>query len=132
MTAPSLANLGRRERQIMEVLYRLGSASVGDVRRELPDPPTYSSVRGMLRLLESKGLLRHAPVGLQYVYTPIVPPEKARASALRNLVRTFFGGSVRDAATALLDLPDERGNPGELERLRRLVSTRRPTRKGRK
>ena len=102
MPRPSSSNLGRRERQIMEAVYRLGKASVGDVRRELDDPPTYSSVRGMLKLLEGKGLLRHEQEGLKYVYLPIVSPEKERVSALRHLVRTFFGGSAREAVAALL------------------------------
>ncbi|HSE50057.1 MAG TPA: BlaI/MecI/CopY family transcriptional regulator [Terriglobales bacterium] len=96
--------LGRRERQIMDVLYRLGKASVADVLAALPDPPTYSAVRGMLRLLEDKGLVQHQQDGLKYVYLPTVEPAKARVSALRHLVTTFFGGSAQHAAAALLEL----------------------------
>lgn len=125
MPAPASSDLGRRERQIMEVVYRLGRASVGEVRRELPDPPTYSSVRGMLKLLEDKGHLRHEQEGLKYVYVPIVAPEKERVSALRHLVRTFFGGSAREAAAALLELPDSKLTREELARLSRLLSASR-------
>src|SRR5207245_10313208 len=82
-------DLGRRERQIMDAVYRRGRASVAEVRAGLPDPPTYSAVRGMLRFLEDKGLLRHEQDGVRYVYIPTVAPAKARRSALRHLVRPF-------------------------------------------
>jgi predicted transcriptional regulator len=111
--------LGKRERQIMDVVYRLGRATVADVRAELSDPPTYSAVRGMLRFLEEKGLLRHEQDGLRYVYIPTVTPAKARKSALRHLVRTFFGGSAQEAVAALLE--DTRLSEDELDRLERLV-----------
>jgi predicted transcriptional regulator len=111
--------LGKRERQIMDVVYRLGRATVADVRAELADPPTYSAVRGMLRFLEEKGLLRHEQDGLRYVYIPTVTPAKARKSALRHLVRTFFGGSAQEAVAALLE--DTRLSRDELDRLERLV-----------
>jgi predicted transcriptional regulator len=101
--------LGARERQIMDVVYRLGRATVADVRAGLLSPPTYSAVRGMLRLLENKGLLRHQQQGVKYVYLPTVKPSKARASALQHLVRTYFGGSARAAAEALLALADGGG-----------------------
>lgn len=127
MTKPGMTDLGRRERQIMDAVYRLGRASVGEVRRELADPPTYSSVRGMLGLLEAKGLLRHEREGLKYVYLPIVAPEKQGVSALRHLVRTFFGGSSRDAMAALLE--DSRMTKEELDRLSRLVASARSSRK---
>src|SRR5947209_13573191 len=99
-------DLGARERQIMDAVYRLGRATVSQVLAELRDPPSYSSVRGMLRLLEDKGLLRHEQDGLKYVYLPTVRPEKARESALRHVVRTFFNGSAPAAAAALLELDD--------------------------
>ena len=114
--------LGRRERQIMDVVYRLGRATVSDVRSELPDPPTYSAVRGMLRFLENKGLLRHEQDGVRYVYIPTITPAKARRSALRHLVRTFFGGSAQQAVAALLE--DTRLSAEELERLEHLVEAR--------
>jgi len=114
-------DLGRRERQIVDVVYRLGRASVADVRAELDDPPSYSAVRGMLNLLEEKGHLRHVADGLRYVYLPVVAPADARRSAMAHVVRTFFGGSTADAASALLDLPDRRMSREELAQLSRLV-----------
>src|SRR5450432_3529489 len=90
--------LGRRERQIVEILYRLGKAGVAEVRASLPDPPTYSAVRGMLGLLEEKGHVRHQRDGMRYVYSPVIAPTKARQSALRHLVSTFFDGSSLAAA----------------------------------
>ncbi|HJX01502.1 MAG TPA: BlaI/MecI/CopY family transcriptional regulator, partial [Terriglobales bacterium] len=82
--------LGRRERQIMDIVYRLGRASVSQVQAELPDPPSYSAVRAMLGFLEDKGHLRHHQDGLKYVYVPTTDRNKARASALQHLVKTFF------------------------------------------
>jgi predicted transcriptional regulator len=120
--APALpADLGRRERQILETVYRLGRASVADVRAELRDPPSYSAVRGMLNLLEAKGHLRHEADGLRYVYVPVVAPADARRSALAHVVRTFFGGSTLDAASTLFELPDGRLSRQELGHLSRLV-----------
>jgi len=125
--------LGRRERQIMDAIYRLGRATVAQVRAELADPPTYSAVRGMLRLLEDKGLLRHEQDGLKYVYAPTVAPSKARRSALRHLVDTFFRGSAPAAAAALLELDEARRlGRDELERLEGLVErARKRDREGR-
>ena len=94
--------LGKRERQIMEIVYRRGRASAAEVLEDLPDDPTYSSVRGMLRHLEGKGYLRHDRDGLRYVYLPTSPKREVRASALSNVVRTFFDGSVSTAVAALL------------------------------
>lgn len=113
--------LGRRERQIMDVIYRLGRASVADVLAALPDPPTYSAVRGMLRLLEDKGYVQHQQDGLKYVYLPTVEPAKARVSALRHLVTTFFAGSAEDAAAALLELPDSKLSPRDRQRLATMI-----------
>lgn len=98
--------LGRRERQIMDVVFRLGRASVSQVQSELPDPPSYSAVRAMLGFLEDKGYLRHEQDGLKYVYLPTADRNKARTSALQHLVKTFFAGSAADAAAALIELPD--------------------------
>ena len=114
-------DLGRRERQLLEIVYRLGRASVADVRAELPDPPSYSAVRGMLNLLKAKGHLSHEADGLRYVYLPVVARAEARRSALAHVVRTFFGGSTVDAASALFDLPDGRLSREELGQLSRLV-----------
>src|SRR5882724_13513323 len=105
MAPPPANEFGRRERQIMDVVYRLGRATVGDVMSHLPDPPTYSAVRAMLRYLERKGHLRHNRDGLRYVYEPTVPHGEAQRTALRHVVRTFFRGSRPGAVAALLDLP---------------------------
>ena len=115
------AELGRRERQIIETVYRLGRATVAQVLAELPDPPSYSAVRGMLNLLEEKGHLRHEQDGLRYVYLPVVDPADASRSAMAHVVRTFFGGSPAEAASALFDLPDRKLSRQELEHLSGLV-----------
>jgi predicted transcriptional regulator len=115
-------DLGRRERQILEAVYRLGRATVADVRAELPDPPSYSAVRGMLNLLKDKGHLRHEVDGLRYVYLPVVAAADARRTALAHVVRTFFAGSTADAASALFDLPDGKFSREELAQLSRLVN----------
>ena len=116
--------LGRRERQIVEVLYRLGKASVAEVLAELPDPPSYSAVRGMLALLEDKGHVRHKREGMRYIYTPAVAPAKARQSALRQLVSTFFEGSPVEAAAALLEMSGEKLSAEERDRLSALIARR--------
>ncbi len=114
-------NLGRRERQIMDVMYRLERATVGDVLKELPDDPSYSTVRTQLRVLEEKGYLRHDEEGLRYVYTPTVPREKVRQSALSHVVETFFAGSVSNVVATLLSDDRAQVSAEELERLARLV-----------
>ena len=114
-------NLTRRERQIMDVIYARGRATVAEVLEGLDDPPSYNSVRTLLRLLEEKGQLRHEEAGLRYVYVPTVPREKARRSALNNVIQTFFDGSTEDAIAALLDLHDVKRRPLELDRIRTLI-----------
>ena len=116
------AQLSRRERQIMEIVYRKGSATATEVLTEMSDPPSYSAVRALLRVLEGKGHLRHRQDGPRYVYTATVPRERARRSALHRVVGTFFGGSVTDAVAALLELEPDRLNEVELERLSALVA----------
>lgn len=106
MTAQTHLDLGRRERQIMEAVYRRGRASVGDVLAELPDPPSYSAVRAMLGKLQRKGYLRQEQDGPRYLYLPAVPREKARRTALRNILNTFFNGSAEQAVVALLQMAD--------------------------
>lgn len=106
MTKNTQWELGRRERQIMDIVYKLGRASVTQVQSELPDPPSYSAVRAMLGFLEDKGYLKHEQDGLKYIYAPTTDRNKARTSALQHLVKTFFAGSVADAAAALVDLPE--------------------------
>lgn len=95
--------LSRRERQIMDVIYARGQATAAEVAAALPDPPSYSAVRALLRILEQKGHLRHQEDGPRYVFLPTVSRDRARKSALRNLVRTFFDGSPAHAAAALID-----------------------------
>jgi BlaI family transcriptional regulator, penicillinase repressor len=112
-----LAGLGRRERQIMEVIYQKGEATVAQVRAELPDPPSYSAVRGMLRLLESKRHVRYRRDGLTYVYMPTVKADRVRKSALRQMVETFFSGSPLHAVAALVQMPDTRISAADRQRL---------------
>jgi predicted transcriptional regulator len=100
-------DLSRRERQIMDVVYREGRAAVADVRAGMPDPPSYSAVRAMLGKLESKGFLTHEQDGPRYVYMPTTPRDEAREGALTRMVRTFFDGSAAKAAAAMLELDGE-------------------------
>jgi BlaI family transcriptional regulator, penicillinase repressor len=116
------AQLSRRERQIMEIVYRKGSATAAELHAELADPPSYSAVRALLRVLEEKGHLRHRQDGPRYVFSPTVPRDRARRTALQRLVGTFFAGSVTDTVAALLDLESARLDDAELERLSALVA----------
>lgn len=100
------ATLSRREREVMDVLYRRGEATVAEVLEELPDPPTYSAVRSILRVLEEKGHIAHREDGPRYVYVPAVARDRARTAALDHLVDTFFEGSAENALAALLRRSD--------------------------
>src|ERR1041384_5235082 len=102
------AQLSRRERQIMEIVYRQGNATAAEVHAAMADRPSYSAVRALLRVLEEKGQLRHRQDGPRYVYSPTVPRDRARKSALQRLVGPFFAGSVSDTVAALLDLESGR------------------------
>lgn len=115
------AQLGSRERQIVEAVYRLGKATVAEVRAALPNPPSYSAVRAMLNLLETKGHLRHEQEGMKYVYLPVVAPKKAQKSALRHMVSTFFNDSPAAAAMALLEMSDTKISAEEKQRLTALI-----------
>jgi BlaI family transcriptional regulator, penicillinase repressor len=121
MTTEKHLQLGRRERQIMDVIYRLGKASVSEVLAELPDPPSYSAVRAMLGFLEDKGYLRHEQEGLKYVYMPVEDTSRVRASALDHLVKTFFGGSPERAVAALLEMSDSKLSSKEKQYLSQLI-----------
>ena len=114
-------DLGRRERQIMEVVYRLGRATASAVRDQLPDPPSYSAVRGMLRLLEEKGHLQHSMDGIRHVYFPTVPRDDMRDTTMRHVLRTFFAGSVSAAMAALLEASDEPRSEKELDVLQKMI-----------
>ena len=117
MSASTSEQLSRRERQIMDAVYALGRATVAEVRERLPEPPSYSAVRALMRILEEKGHLRHEQEGPRYVFLPTVPAEKARDSALRHLLATFFDGSAEGAVAALLDLGASELSPGDFDRL---------------
>jgi len=122
MSQPKGPGMSRRERQIMDVVYRHGQATAAEVLAELPDPPSYSAVRAILRVLEEKGHLRHDQQGPRYVFLPTVPREKARRSALKQLVRTFFDGSTEQTVAALLDMASSRLSDEELDRLSQLIN----------
>ena len=113
--------LGRRERQIVEALYRLGKASVAEVLADLPDPPSYSATRALLRVLEDKGHVRHEEDGPRYVFMPRVPKDRARRSALKHLLQTFFDDSTESAVAALLDVSAKKLTPQELDRIEALI-----------
>jgi predicted transcriptional regulator len=114
-------NLSRRERQIMDILYRRGRATASEIHEEVPEPPTYSAVRAKLRVLEEKGHVRHEEEALRYVYLPTLPRETARRSALRHMVATFFEGSVEEAVAALLDLSAANLSTKDLDRISNLI-----------
>ncbi len=111
----------KRERQIMDVVYRLGQATAAEIHEGLPDPPTYTAVRGLLRVLVDKGHLKVESDGVRYLYRPSTPRETAGASILSHVVRTFFDGSAAKAMAALVGSPDVRLSEAELERLARIV-----------
>ena len=118
---PDNNTLSRRERQIMDILYRLGSATAAEVQQNITDAPSYSAVRALLRILEEKGHITHAYDGPRYVYAPTVSRPAAQKSALRQIVKTFFDGSTSNAVAALLDMSGNYLSESELERLSKLV-----------
>src|SRR3954464_14413301 len=118
---PDNNTLSRRERQIMDILYRLGSATAAEVQENMAEAPSYSAVRALLRILEDKGHLKHAYDGPRYVYAPIVSRPVAQKSALKQIVKTFFDGSTWNAVTALLDMSGKDLSESELDRLATIV-----------
>jgi BlaI family transcriptional regulator, penicillinase repressor len=116
-----LAGLSRRERQIMDLLFQRGKASVGEVMDGIPDPPGYSAVRATLRTLEQKGRVSHEEDGRAYIYRPTLRRDAARKSALTHVLRTFFDNSAEQAVAALLELKGSRLSDAELERVSRMV-----------
>jgi predicted transcriptional regulator len=115
-------SLSRRERQIMDALIARGRASVTEIQSAIPDPPGYSAVRATLRIMEEKGHVRHEQQGASYVYLPRVAPERAKRSALRHLLDTFFAGSPEQVMAALLD---SKPSPEELERIADMIAAAR-------
>ncbi len=120
MVSPA-KHLTKRERQIMDVLFREGTATAAAVRARMPDPPSYSAVRTLLRILEDKGHVRHKRDGIRYVYAPTVAPDRARRSALKHIIDTFFGGSASRGMAALFELSGGDLDEAELTRLRQLI-----------
>jgi len=115
-------NLSRRERQIMDILYELGEATAQDVMQRLPDPPSYSAVRAMLRKLEDKGHIQHKEVGAKYVFYPVVNHEQASRNAISRLVKTFYDGSAAQAVNALLGMSFEDISKAELEQIESMIA----------
>ena len=120
MPKPTHSDLSRRERQIIDILYTYGRATAAEVQALLPEPPSYSAVRAMLRILEEKGHVRHEQDGPRYVYAPTVARDNAKRSALHHMLQTFFDGSAEKAISALLD-DTSRMSEAELDRLARLI-----------
>jgi BlaI family transcriptional regulator, penicillinase repressor len=121
----SHTRLGSRERQIMELVYRLGQATVAEVLAQIEDPPSYSAVRAMLRILEDKGHLKHVQDGPRYLYLPVVSGDRARRSILQDVVKRLFDNSTEKAVAALLESSSTRMSDAELERLQRLIDSSR-------
>jgi BlaI family transcriptional regulator, penicillinase repressor len=121
MKTPQHHELSRRERQIIDILYSHGRATAAEVQAALPDPPSYSAVRAMLRILEEKGHVRHDQEGPRYVYLPTLARDSAKRSAMRHMLRTFFDGSAEQAISALLDDSAAKLSDAELDRLARMI-----------
>ena len=113
--------LSRRERQILEILYRLGQAPAKEVQENLPDPPSYSAVRALLATLEGKEMVRHSKEGRRYVYKPSITPRKAKRTALDSLLRTYFGGKPENLVAALLDPSEQQLTKKEIDTIRDLI-----------
>jgi predicted transcriptional regulator len=113
--------LSRREREMMDILYRRGQATAAEIHASLADPPSYSAVRALLRVLEEKGHIRHREKNLRYVYLPVVPREKASRSAVAHLLDTFFDGSAEQAVATLLDVSAQKLSDEDFERLSALI-----------
>jgi predicted transcriptional regulator len=120
MPKPAAHDLSRRERQIMDVIFQRGQATAAEVADAIPDPPSYSAVRALLRILEEKGYLRHEQQGVRYVFMPTVRRDSARRSALKSVVKTFFDGSVEHTVAALLG--QQKLSREELDRLAELIT----------
>jgi predicted transcriptional regulator len=118
---PKTPSLSRREREIMDIVYRRGRAAAADVLADLDDPPGYSTVRTLLKILEDKGHLKHERSGTRFVYLPTVSRERAQRSALQRLMQTFFDGSAEKAMAAMLDISTRKLSDEQLDRLAQLI-----------
>lgn len=121
MASVDPGQLSRRERQVMDILYRRGRATAQEVMDELPDPPTYSAVRALLATLLAKGLVKHAKESRRYVFSPAVPEQRAKRSALRQLLATFFEGKPEKLVASLLDPADQKLSASEIDRIRKMI-----------
>jgi predicted transcriptional regulator len=126
---PQFTHLSRRERQIMDILYRAGRGTVADVRSGLPDPPSYSAVRAMLRILEEKGHVRHEHDAARYIFIPTIKRDAAKRSALRHVINTFFEGSASQVMAALVEMSGRGLDQDELARLRQVIDEAKKRRK---
>jgi predicted transcriptional regulator len=127
MTRDTHHDLSRRERQIVDILYARGKATAAEVQTALPEPPSYSAVRAMLRILEDKGHVKHEQDGPRYVYVPTVGRDNAKRSALHHVLKTFFDGSTEQAISALLDESAAKLSDAELDRLAHMIDQARTT-----
>ncbi|MEE8376837.1 MAG: BlaI/MecI/CopY family transcriptional regulator [Candidatus Aminicenantaceae bacterium] len=116
-----LKNLSRRERQIMDIVYEMNEATVAQVLELIPDPPSYSTIRALLRVLEEKGHLIHKQQGPRYIYSPTIPREEARQNALKHILKTFFDNSTEEVVAALLNISEEDLSEEEYKRLTKLI-----------
>ncbi len=114
--------LSRRERQILDVIYRLGKASAADIREELPDPPTYTAVRTLLGILQEKGHVKFQSDGTRYIYEPVVPRDEMAKSVMDGVLQTFFGGSIERVVSTLIDSEESNVTPEQLERLAEIIA----------
>ncbi|MEP4078812.1 BlaI/MecI/CopY family transcriptional regulator [Haloferula sp.] len=121
MSKPPDSALARRERQVMDILYRLGEASAQDILDEIPDPPSYSAVRALLATMMEKSLLNHRKQSRRYLYRPAISETKARRAALNQLIATFFHGRPEELVASLLDPRAQKLSPSEIEGIRQLI-----------
>jgi predicted transcriptional regulator len=117
-----MEKLSRRERQIMDVLYERGRATAAEILAALPDPPSYSAIRALIKVLEDKGHVKHHEDGPRYVFTPSVPRSKARRNAVKHLLQTFFDDSAGEAVASLLGLSAGKLKPEELDKIEELIA----------
>ena len=127
---PESSTMSRRERQLMEMIYAAGRGTAAELQAAMPNAPTYSTVRALLRILEEKGHLTHHQEGQRYVYVPTQPRQQAARSSLRQVINTFFGGSVEQAVATLMEAQDLKMSPEELDRLSILIERARQEEKG--